>query len=226
MISDCVSPLAEIAEKPNLYVARAAKNLAALGFEIDVFTRRESAEQPEILDWLKGVRVINIAAGPSCQLSEEDSLKLLPQFTSHALRFFKQQNYDLIHANFYSSGLAALNLKRATETPFVITFHELGRAVRIHQTGADDFADIRCEIEDRIVRNADFIFAQSIQEERDLMYLYDAPTEKIKIVSPESANEIADIYEKVCQRHDSFDRFATPYLVTGSLTGFNTRISA
>lgn len=186
MISDHASPLAALGGTDsggqNVYVAQVARNLAAAGCEVDVFTRRDNSQQPEIVNWFDNVRVIHVPAGPAEFVRKEDLLKLMPQFTSYMLRFFRQKRYDLIHANFFLSGLVALNLKRATETPFVVTFHALGRVRRIHQTSADEFPDARFEIEDQIVREADFVIAECPQDETDLMGLYDSPPEKIRIV--------------------------------------------
>jgi glycosyltransferase involved in cell wall biosynthesis len=177
IVSDCASPLKIGGDKQCVYVAELARNLANIGYDVDVFTRRDSPVQPEIVDWAENARVVYIPAGPASAVEKQDLLRLLPQFTSLVLQRFKQKNYDLIHANFFLSGLTALNLHRATETPFVVSFHGLGRADK-----TDEFPIVRHEIEDRIVREADAIFAESTAEENDLKFLYDADPEKIFVV--------------------------------------------
>ncbi|NJO76883.1 MAG: glycosyltransferase family 1 protein, partial [Leptolyngbyaceae cyanobacterium RM1_406_9] len=47
----------------NVYVGQLAKNLAAIGYDVDVFTRRDSEQLPEVVEWLNGVRVIHVPAG-------------------------------------------------------------------------------------------------------------------------------------------------------------------
>jgi D-beta-D-heptose 7-phosphate kinase/D-beta-D-heptose 1-phosphate adenosyltransferase len=49
------------------------------------------------------------------------------------------------------SGLVACELKKALGTPFVVTFHALGQVRRLHQKEADQFPDVRFDVEDRIV---------------------------------------------------------------------------
>ena len=185
IISDHASPLAALggadAGGQNVYVANLARQLAAAGWEADVFTRRDAAGQPEILDWIEGARVVHVRAGNEQFVRKEDLLELMPEFCADALRHFRQRRYDLVHANFFLSGLVALELKRATATPFVVTFHALGKVRRLHQKGADEFPDTRFEIEERIAREANRIIAECPQDETDLRSLYDAPPEKISL---------------------------------------------
>lgn len=37
----------------NVYVGQLAKNLASLGYEVDVFTRRDNNRLPKIFSWMK-----------------------------------------------------------------------------------------------------------------------------------------------------------------------------
>ena len=50
----------------NVYVGQLAKNLATLGYDVDVFTRRDSDRLPEIAEWVSGIRIIHVPAGPPC----------------------------------------------------------------------------------------------------------------------------------------------------------------
>jgi D-inositol-3-phosphate glycosyltransferase len=106
----------------------------------------------------------------------------MPQFTSYMRRFFVRNNYDLVHANFFLSGLVAMELKRLTGTPFAITFHALGKVRRIHQKSCDEFPDARLEIEERIAAEAERIIAECPQDEEDLLTLYDAVPDRISMV--------------------------------------------
>jgi hypothetical protein len=74
-ISDHASPLASIGSVDtggqNVYVAQLAKHLAANGYLIDVYTRRDCAEVDEVVNWEKDIRVINITAGPASNIVKE-----------------------------------------------------------------------------------------------------------------------------------------------------------
>ena len=49
------------------------------------------------------------------------------QFTAALQRFCRWQRYDLIHANFFMSGLVAADLKQALGIPFDTQFSGLTR---------------------------------------------------------------------------------------------------
>jgi glycosyltransferase involved in cell wall biosynthesis len=80
------------------------------------------------------------------------------------------------------SGLAALELKRCLGTPFVVTFHALGRVRQRHQREADRFPIERAEIEDELISQADGIIAECPQDKTDLTTLYDGQPSKISII--------------------------------------------
>jgi glycosyltransferase involved in cell wall biosynthesis/phosphoheptose isomerase len=188
LISEHASPLGVLggvdSGGQNVYVGQLAKHLAGLGYEVDVFTRRDSDRLPEIAEWVSGIRIIHVPAGPPSFLRKEDMLPHMDEFTAYVLRFGRCQRevYDLAHANFWMSGLVACELKKALGLPFVITFHALGRVRRQHQREADQFPDARFEVEDRIVAEADRILAECPQDEEDLIRLYNADPAKISII--------------------------------------------
>jgi D-inositol-3-phosphate glycosyltransferase len=187
LISEHASPLCVLggvdSGGQNVYVGQIAKNLAALGYEVDVFTRRDSERLPEIAEWENGIRIIHVPAGPPTFVRKEDMLPYMDEFSGYLRHFCQCQReaYDLVHANFWMSGLVACELKQALGVPFVITFHALGRVRRLHQGGADEFPDARFGVEDRIVAEADRILAECPQDEEDLIHHYNADPAKITI---------------------------------------------
>lgn len=188
LISEHASPLSILGGVDcggqNLYVGQVAKLLAGMGYDVDVFTRRDSEVLPETVEWLNGVRIVHVPAGPPTFVRKEELLPYMQDFTEYVLKFCRCQRkaYDLIHANFWMSGLVAADVKRVLGTPFVITFHALGRVRRQHQRQADHFPDARFDIEDRIVAEADHIVAEAPQDEEDLIQLYNADPAKITII--------------------------------------------
>ncbi len=188
LISEHASPLAILggvdSGGQNLYVGELAKNFAEMGYEVDVFTRRDAALLPETAEWVTGVRIIHVPAGPPEQIRKENLLPYIDEFTRWVAKFIRgqQRGYDIVHANFFMSGLVAAELKRQFGTPFVITFHALGRVRRQFQGEADGFPDARFEIEDRIVAEADRIVAECPQDEEDLIRLYNADPARITII--------------------------------------------
>ena len=188
MISEHASPLAILggvdAGGQNVYVGQLARHLAAIGYEVDVITRRDSPLLPETAEWVRGVRIVHVSAGPPEFVRKEDLLPHMEEFTHGVLRLIRRQRrgYALAHANFWMSGLVAADVKHATGLPFVVTFHALGRVRRAFQQAADQFPDARFAIEDRIVAEADQIVAECPQEEEDLIRYYNADPARITVV--------------------------------------------
>lgn len=188
MISDHASPLGCLggvdSGGQNVYVAQTAKHLAALGFQVDVFTRCDDRRLAEVTVCQPGVRVIHVVAGPRSFVPKEELLPYMEEFTWQMLRFSQRRGvvYDLAHAHFWMSGLVAADLKSRLGLPFVITFHALGRVRRMHQGGADRFPEERIAIEQRLMAEADRILAECPQDEEDQVRLYGASRSKIRLV--------------------------------------------
>jgi len=188
LVSEHASPLDLLggvdAGGQNVYVAQLARHLAHAGFLVDVFTRRARPEQPEVFRWEPGIRVVHVPAGPAAFVRKEDLYQHIPAFTDWMRRFMQaeRQPYDLIHANFWMSGLVAADLKQDLGIPFVVTFHALGRVRRLHQGEADGFPGERFAVEERIIAEADRIIAECPQEQEDLIVLYRADPAKLSII--------------------------------------------
>jgi glycosyltransferase involved in cell wall biosynthesis len=188
LISEHASPLALIGSVDsggqNVYVGQLAKHLARLGYLVDVFTRRDAEQQEQVVDWLPNVRVIHVPAGPAHFIPKETMLPYMEEFGRFVIRFARRQKipYDLMHANFFMSGMVAQQVKQTLGIPFVMTFHALGRVRRLSQKQADGFPDIRFAIEERLLHEADRIIAECPQDQRDMESLYGAPSECIDVV--------------------------------------------
>jgi len=187
-ISEHASPLAVLggvdSGGQNVYVAELCKELARLGYSIDIFTRKDSSELDTEVLWLPGIRVIHVAAGPQDIVPKEQLLGYMGEFTENMLAFIKPKKirYDLIHANFFMSGLVAFNIKKQLGIPYVITFHALGKIRMLHQKEQDTFPSTRLDIEDLIVADADHIIAECPQDELDLINYYNADPSRITII--------------------------------------------
>jgi D-inositol-3-phosphate glycosyltransferase len=187
-ISEHASPLATLggvdSGGQNVYVGQLALQLANKGYEIDIYTRKDEATLARIVDFSPKVRVIHIAAGPPREIPKEQLLAYMEEFAEDMQAFIKREqlNYALIHANFFMSGMVAMELKKRLKIPFVITFHALGHVRRIHQGDNDLFPVKRLEIEANLVAAADGIIAECPQDNDDLVNFYRADPDKISIV--------------------------------------------
>ena len=188
IISEHASPLAMLGGTDsggqNVYVAHLARQLARLGYLVDVFTRHDCDRQARIVHWEDGIRVINVPAGPARFVRKEEMLPLMEEFGRFVLRFARRQRvpYDMVHANFFMSGMVAQLLKAKLDIPFVMTFHALGRVRRLSQGQADGFPDVRFAIEERLMREADRVIAECPQDKADMVNLYGADPDRIDVV--------------------------------------------
>ena len=186
MISDHASPLAAAggvdSGGQNIYVAETARHLAARGYRVDVFTRKDQQDLPEVVEWLPGVRVVHVPAGPAAFVRKEDILPWIPDFAAFTERFAARERYDVVHAHFFMSGLVALQLKAALGLPFVVTFHALGLVRRLHQGAADEFPTRRIAIERDVIDAADAIVAECPDDRRNLLTLYNADPHKVLVI--------------------------------------------
>ena len=187
LISEHASPLAVLggtdAGGQNVYVAHVARCLARAGHHVDVLTRRDSAQLPACVDVMPGVRVLHIDAGPAEPIAKEALLPHMAAFGASTLQLFRHSvPYDLVHANFFMSGLVGMRLKQQLGVPLVVTFHALGLVRREHQGAADGFPPERIEIERHIVHGADRIVAECPQDRADMRRLYGAHRARIAMV--------------------------------------------
>jgi len=188
LISEHASPLATLggvdSGGQNVYVAHLAQQLAKAGHKVDVYTRYDDETLPGIVQFARGVRVIHIPAGPRRYIRKE---KLLPYMQEFALRMANycgvpSRRYDIVHANFFMSGLVGARLQEELGMPLVMTFHALGKVRRLHQKEADRFPAARTAIEEQLVQRADRIVAECPQDRDDLINLYDADPARIDVV--------------------------------------------
>ena len=135
LISEHGSPLAHAGSVDcggqNIYVAHVARQLAQLGYAVDVFTRldRPRSDYVQVVD--DGYRVVHVPAGPVGDLPKEQLLPHMEEFADFMSDFFTREArfgrpYHVIHANSFMSGLAGLALRERFAIPLVTTFHALG----------------------------------------------------------------------------------------------------
>jgi len=190
MISEHASPLATIggvdAGGQNIYVAHTARHLADFGYAVDIFTRRDREEGPDVVDWLPGIRVIHVRAGPACFVRKESLLPYMAEFARVVVEHAKAAQergraYAVCHAHSFMSGLVARRLKQALAIPYVVTFHALGRVRLLHQPH-DEFPPQRCILEQMVIDAADGIIAECPQDELDLARHYRTPASRVRMI--------------------------------------------
>jgi D-inositol-3-phosphate glycosyltransferase len=192
-LSEHASPLALLggvdSGGQNVYVDEVSRNLGALGYHVDVFTRWDNPDAPEIVAWGPNVRVINLQVGQPQWVFKDDLWPLMPAFADAILRFMVQDGirYDILHGNFWMSGWVATQLAGTLKVPAVQIFHATGKTKRLHQGGDDTSPDERIEIESEVVRAVDRLIAQCPVEQQELVDEYGADPSHV-VVIPSAVN--------------------------------------
>ena len=187
-VTEHASPLALLgsvdAGGQNVYVDEVCRHLAALGWSVDIFTRKDSGRLPTVVEHAPNVRVVNIAAGPLRSISKDDLWPYMAEFRDGILGFAATRGiaYDMIHGNFWMSGWVASELARTWASPVVQIFHALGRTKRRHQGNADTSPRVRIRVEKDVINSVDRLIAQCPAELTELVDDYDASPERVSII--------------------------------------------
>ena len=192
MISVHTSPL----EQPgtgdaggmNVYVAETAKELAARGIEVDIFTRRTTSTTPVEVDLVPGVRVRHVTAGPYEGLSKLDLPGQLCAFSAGIMQAglsVPEDHYDLVHSHYWLSGQVGWLAADRWRVALVHTMHTMARVKNLHLADGDTPEPRGREIgEAQVVEAADRLVANTEGEARELIELYAARPGKVSVVPP------------------------------------------
>ena len=192
MLSYHTCPLATLGGKDtggmNVYVRDLTRQLGAMGVHVDVFTRSQDEHVPHVLhDLGYGNRVVHVPSGPEIPLPKQELLAYLDDYVRGILEFStnKDVQYDVIHSHYWTSGLAAGNLKQVWEAPIIHMFHTLGAMKqRVRRPNEEVEGDYRVKGEKDVLRIADRIVAATQAELVQLQWLYQADTGKISVIPP------------------------------------------
>ena len=166
----------------NVYVRELCGALARAGVDCDVYTRSWQPGLSPVVAVEPGFRVHHVDAGPLTPLPVDDLVELVDEFTA-GVRIQLEGAFrpDLVHANYWLSGLSGHALKHQLELPLVSTFHTLARVKA--EADADHHGQ-RARAEADIIGCSDAILALCNDEAAQLERLYHAVPERIEIVPP------------------------------------------
>ena len=172
----------------NVYVAETAKRIAARGIEVEIFTRATSLADPESTELAPGVIVRNISAGPFEGLRKEDLPAQLCAVTAGVLRAEAAKNegfYDLIHSHYWLSGQVGWIAQERWGVPLVHTMHTMARVKNLTLAQGDSPEPAIREIgEEQVVIAADRLVANTHAEAKELIELYHADPNRVRVVHP------------------------------------------
>ncbi|MGI9145515.1 MAG: glycosyltransferase [Chloroflexota bacterium] len=163
----------------NVYVRELGRALAARGVGVDIFTRRQSADVADVVEYALGARVIHLDAGPRRHVDKYDVLDYLPDFACGVQRFraLTGVSYDVIHSHYWLSGRLGLLFADHWGVPLVSMFHTLAQLKnRVAETAAEREQAVRYEIERRTMAGSDRVVALTAIDRKQTIRHYGAPT--------------------------------------------------
>lgn len=170
----------------NIYVTENAKRMASMGAKVDIFTRRNHKDLPDVVEFAPGVTVRHLDAGPVEGVTKED----LPQYIDKLAFEFKKAiqgktTYDVIHSHYWISGKVGILASKTLQIPLIHTMHTMARVKNLNL--ADDESpepELRVVGETEVVAASRALIANTDSEAASLVSLYSACPDIVHVVTP------------------------------------------
>jgi D-inositol-3-phosphate glycosyltransferase len=181
----------------NIYVIESAKRMAAVGVDVDIYTRKISEDQPEVIEYEKGIRIINLNLPVGTK--KEEIPTLIPALAQEFKEKIRNQGYSIIHSHYWIPGKVAMPAAKEFEIPLVHTMHTMARVKNASLAeGESPEPMIRVQGEIQIVQAANALIANTDAEAACLVGQYDACPDNVAVVAPG-----VDLYNFTPNRKDA-----------------------
>lgn len=189
VISMHTSPTASLGQNANgglnVYVHEVATAFSDRGIATDIFTRRQSPDDPTIEPLAALSRVVYLPAGHG--LDKYSLYGEVPEFARSIVRFAEREGagYDLLFSHYWLSGEVACLLRPRLAPAWAHVAHTLGLVKnRTLALGARAEPESRIRVEGEIAREANLLIASTEDESRDLVDVYGADPDRVYVVPP------------------------------------------
>jgi D-inositol-3-phosphate glycosyltransferase len=169
----------------NVYVREVSSAFSERGIATDIFTRRQSPDDPAIESLAPLSRVIYLPAGQS--LDKYSLYNEVPAFAAGIRSFAEREeiDYDLLYSHYWLSGEVACLLRPGMAAGWAHIAHTLGLVKnRTLASGARPEPELRIRVEGEIAQQADLLIASTTDEADDLIRSYKADPERVYMVAP------------------------------------------
>lgn len=171
----------------NVYVLELSKELARQGITVDMYTRCQHPDNPEMVAVAPRLRLIHLPAGPD-NADKKELIRYVDDYAQRWLGFTAQHQlkYDLLHAHYYLAGMIGERIRQKIgPLPLVMSFHTLALLKNlVARTEKEKEEDARIRAENGLVKKADRIIVPGASERDYLKYLYQAPAAKLSVIPP------------------------------------------
>ena len=169
----------------NVYVREVSSAFSDRGIATDIFTRRQSPDDPAMESLAPLSRVIYLPAGRS--LDKYSLYNEVPDFAAGIRSFAEREHltYDMLYSHYWLSGEVACLLRPELGVAWAHTAHTLGLVKnRTLASGARPEPALRIQVEGEIAEQADLLIGSTQDEADDLVRLYGANREHVHVVAP------------------------------------------
>lgn len=170
----------------NVYVAENAKRMAAMGVAVDIFTRRNHEDLPDLVEIAPGVTVRHLTAGPVSGVTKEDLPRFSEELSNEFLRAIQvKPGYDVIHSHYWISGKVGIAASRKLDIPLIHTMHTMARVKNLNLADGES-----AEPEERVIGETEVVAASSAliantdAEAASIVSLYGACPDLVHVVTP------------------------------------------
>ena len=183
------SPLDEPGTKDaggmNVVVLGQAAELARLGHHVRLITRRSDPAQPNEVEIEDGLVVHHLDAGPARLLAKSEHEALIEPFGVALRTHLEDHPTDLLHAEHWYSGLAALPAARELGIPLVQSYHSIAAAADT-PLGDGERAEApgRLEGERILALEADLVITVSEAEKQTVLERLGGDPDRVRVVWP------------------------------------------
>jgi len=189
VVSMHTSPTASLGHNANgglnVYVHEVATAFSDRGIATDIFTRRQSPDDPTVERLADLSRVIYLPAGRG--LDKYTLFNEVPAFARRIAGFAEHEGavYDLLFSHYWLSGEVACILRPRLAGSWAHVAHTLGLVKnRSLAQGARPEPALRIRVEGEIAQQADVLIASTEEESSDLVNHYRADPERVFVIPP------------------------------------------
>jgi D-inositol-3-phosphate glycosyltransferase len=183
------SPTASLGQNANgglnVYVREISAAFSERGIATDIFTRKQTVDDPNVETLAPLSRVIYLPAGKG--LDKYSLYREVPSFASRIGEFAARENirYDLLYSHYWLSGEVACLLRPQLATGWAHIAHTLGMVKnRTLAAGARPEPEVRIRVEAELAQQADLLIASTEDEAQELVHGYGADPHRVRVVPP------------------------------------------